>query len=241
LSVAMFAVSACSSGGTSPTPPVTRSATQTPWVIYVPITFTPEPATVTPLPPATASVKATAARTPTRVAVAVPTKAPVAPPTKAAPPQPAVVVPSLTAAPACSAPAVTLFSPGPADERKTKEKGPGSDTFVLKWAPFTPGDSDALMGYRIDLTSRLNGRTVNGDVVYVSHNAFLNNGQQYIYDSLRVYNLAAPAGESVNVEWTVTVVKTTGSFDNQGGVSGTVVKCSPPSAPLTIPLKVVDS
>ena len=97
------------------------------------------------------------------------------------------------------------------------------------------------MGYRIDIASTKGTTQVNGDVAYVAHNWFLANGQQYIYDSNKIYNLALPAGgDNVLVTWKVTVIKTTGGFDNQGRMTGTEVKCSPASTSSTINLIVED-
>ncbi len=239
LSAMMLGAVACSLGNAAPTPFATRAATQTPWIIYIPITSTPEPATVTPLPTVTSAVK-TPTRAPTRPpAVA---KATVAPPKPtSAPPPPAAVAPTATTALACSAAAVTLTGPGPSDQRATKEKGPGSDTFKFIWSPFQQGETDEHMGYRIDIESKTNNNThVNGDVVYVQHNWFVNNGQFYVYTADKIFGLAVPAGgENVTVIWSVTVVKTTGGFDNKGSVTGNVINCSKASDPLTIPLIVI--
>ncbi len=96
------------------------------------------------------------------------------------------------------------------------------------------------MGYRIDIESKKGSTHINGDAVYVSQNDFIANGNVYVYDARRVYNLAAPAGGSdVTVYWKVTVIKSTGKFDGQGGMSGTAVDCGPSSAVWTINLLVV--
>lgn len=97
------------------------------------------------------------------------------------------------------------------------------------------------MGYRIDIESRKGTTKVNGDGVYVGHNWFLSNGQQYIYTADRIFGLAQPAGgDDVTVLWKVTVIKTTGGFDNQGRISGSEVNCSAPSQTSTIQLLVIE-
>jgi hypothetical protein len=227
-----MALGACSSGNVPIAAPTSRVATQTPWVIYVPITSTPEPATVTPLPSITAAVKV-AARTATRAPAAA-TKPPVAVATKAAT-APGPAVPPPTAAPACSASAVTLLFPENGVPRGTRKDGTGGSSFDLKWTPYQSAPGDPQMGYQISLSSKRTGFS-NGATVYVSHSRYLQDGQHYIFDQRSVSSLAS--GESVTVSWYVTVVKTTGSFDNQGGISGSVVNCSPPSQIFTIQLVV---
>lgn len=233
-------VSGCSVlGSTAGTPAGTRVATQTPWVIYVPVTLTPEPATVTPFPTVTgaaASVRATATRTPTRASAA--TKAPVPatkPPVASTAPTTAAVVP--TSAPACTTKGVTLLFPENGAPRNTRKDGSGGSAFIMKWTPFQSGDSDLQMGYQVVLSSKRAGFS-NGATVYVSHNKFLQDGQQFTYDQRAVSTLAS--GESVMVSWFVTVVRTSGTFDNQGGVTGSVVNCSAPSQTFTISLIVND-
>lgn len=99
-------------------------------------------------------------------------------------------------------------------------------------------ESEAQIGYRIDLESKRYGtnQRVNGDTVYISHNGFLKLGQHYTYDSRATSQLAG--GDSATVTWWVTVVKTTGSFDDQGHVTGSVFNCSPPSERWAIQLQV---
>lgn len=227
--VLLVALSACGSNPT-PTPPPTRVATQTPWVIYVPITATPEPPTVTPLPTVTASKPS---RTPTRTVAPKPTVVATKPPAT-----PVVAAPSPTAAPACSAGSVTLRFPENGAPRSTKRTGPGPDIFDFKWDPFQAGETDSQIGYRIDIESKRVGtnQIVNGDAVYISHNGFLRSGQHYPYDQRAVFGLAG--GDNVTVLWKVTVVKTTGSFDDQGHAAGSVINCGPPSQTWTIQLIV---
>lgn len=225
----MLALTACGSSDTLAQ--ATRVATQTPFIIYVPVTTTPEPATPTSLPTVTPEATSRPTRTPTKTA-----SKPTA--TKAPPTQPpAASGPSPTTAPACTANAVTLLFPEDGVTRTTRADGTGGSALDLKWTPFQPGDSDAQFGYRIDLESRRKGtnQRVNGDVVYISHNGFLRAGLHYVYEARATSQLAG--GDDATVTWWVTVVKTTGSFDDQGGVTGSVFKCSPPSARWTIVLQ----
>jgi hypothetical protein len=230
LGVAAATLSACSANPT-PTPSPTRVATQTPWIIERVITATPEPPTITPLPTATEAKPKTPTRAPTAKPAA--TKSPTAPPV--------AVAPSATPVPACNLGTVTLIFPDNGAPRKTKRTGPASDTFDFKWTPFQVGETDPQIGYRIDIESKIGGKAVNSDTVYISHNGFLRSGQHYIYDAQRIFYLASPAGgENVAVAWKVTVVKTTGSFDDQGKASGTVVNCGAPSPTFLIQLEVLD-
>ncbi len=226
-SALVLASSACSSN-TSLTPPPTRAVTQTPWIIEKVITTTPEPVIVTPLPPAT---EAKVVRTPTKAPTAKPVavaKSPTAPPV--------AVVPTATSAPACNLGSVTLLFPENGAPRNTRPDGSGGSAFIFKWTPFQAGDSDTQTGYRIIMESRRGSSRVNGATVYVSHNKFLKDGQQYIYDQRAVSSLAG--GDNATVTWNVTVVKTNGSFDDQGNVTGTVATCGTPSATWTIQLLV---
>ncbi len=218
------------SPGAVPTPtPIVRIATQTPWIVYVAVTMTPQPPTVTLLPTITSLPKKTATRTrtpaPAKVA-ATPTRPPAAP---------AAVGPSATPLPTCKANAVTLLFPENGVPRGTRKEGTGGSAFILKWTPFQQGASDPTMGYAVVFSSKRSGYS-NSDTFYVAHNQFMADGQQSIYDQVKVSKLAN--GEDATVTWSVTVIKTTGGFDGQGGVSGQVVNCSPPSQPFTIQLVI---
>ena len=242
LGIIVILSSACSSAPAA-TPPATRAPTQTPWIIYVPVTSTPEPAIATVLPAATASGPTKVPPTPTRTAVssvkASSSSVKVAPTATKAP---VAVVSATPVPPACTASAVTLLFPENGTIRKTKRNGPASDTFVFKFTPTQQGETDPQLGYHIEITSKAGNRVLNGDVVDIQHNWFWNNGQQYIYDAQRVWGLGVGApGDTVTVTWTVTVIKTTGGFDNKGRASGPVVNCSPASSPSVINLSIMDT
>ena len=237
-----WALSACGSGNTTVTPPPTRNATQTPWIIYVPVTTTPEPATVTPFPTVDSpgsnpGVRPTATRTPTRASAPAAAK-----PAATATRPPAAATTAPTAAPvACNLGSVTLVFPDNNAPRKTKRSAPASDTFDLRWTPYQPGEGDAQVGYRIDLESKSGSKVINSDSVFVSHNWFIQNNQRFIYDAQRIHNLAAPSSnDEVSVTWKVTVVKTTGSFDNHSRASGNVIPCGAASELRVIRVEILD-
>lgn len=226
LVILALAITACSGGVPSPTPPATRVATQTPWIIYVPVTTTPEPTTLPLLPTAAAKVVATPTRTPTRAVVAAkptvaPTKPPVAPPS----------VPTASPAPACNIGTVTLTFP---ENGSYRTKGAA---FEMKWIP--PGalasETDPNVGYKIEMESRRGNKVVNGATVYVSHNKYLRDGK-FIFGAREVAGLAA--GDDAVVTWKVTIVKATGGFDdNQQRALGEVINCGAPSLPSQIELR----
>jgi hypothetical protein len=85
------------------------------------------------------------------------------------------------------------------------------------------------------MVSKRGNQVVNGATTYVSNNKYIQDGQ-FIFDPRAVSGLAA--GDDATVTWTVTIVKTTGSFDDQGNVSGTMVNCGAPSSPSQILLHV---
>jgi hypothetical protein len=229
-----LSVSACGTSNATLTPPTTRAATQTPWIIYVPVTTTPEP-TILPLLP-TAEVKAAATRTSTRAVVVakptvIPTKPPVAPSAPVAKP---------TAAPACSIGTVTLKEPDDNALRRTKEVGVGGDTFRFIWDPpaALQGEGDSQVGYKIDISSR-RGSFANGVILYVSHNKYWRD-RVVILDKPAVSTLAG--GESVKVTWFVTVIRTSGGFNDSDPTQGPpgVVLCGPPSVTRTINLETFE-
>ena len=231
LSAFLLAASACGSTPTQ-TAPLTRVATQTPWIIDRVVTATPEPPTVTVLP--TVVVAAAPTRTATKSAVK-PTA------TKALPTKsPAPAAPTNSPAPACSMGTVTPYFPENGVTRTLNANGTSGPAFQFKWtlSPQLPaGPTDPSIGYRIDISSRRpgasGGQQVNGDVVYVSHNAFVAKNE-YDYEGSRVRSLGG--GDDVVVSWTVTIVKSSGGFDDQGHVIGTAINCGSASSPFTIQL-----
>lgn len=222
-----LAMTACGGGAAMQTPPATRVATQTPWIIYVPVTTTPEPTTLPLLPTAAAKVVATPTRTPTRtVVIAKPTVAPTKP---AAVPPPAPASP--TPAPACNIGTVTLTFP---ENGSYRTKGAA---FEMKWIPpaALSGETDPNVGYKIEMESRRGNNVVNGATVYISHNKYLREGK-FTFPPRAVASLAG--GDDAVVTWRVTVVKAAGGFDdNQQMALGTVINCGSPSLPSQIELR----
>jgi hypothetical protein len=233
LGVFALTASACGTTNATLTPPTTRAATQTPWIIYVPVTTTPEPTTLPLLP--TVEVKAAATRTPTRPVVAKPTVVPTKPPVA-----PSAPVAKPTAAPACSIGTVTLKEPDDNALRRTRAVGVGGDTFRFIWDPpaSLQGEGDSQVGYKIEVASK-RGNFANGVTLYVSHNKYWRD-RVVILDKPAVSTLAG--GDSVKVTWFVTIIRTTGSFNDADpavGPSG-VVTCGPPSVTRTISLEVFE-
>ena len=233
LGIVALVLSACSSTGSTTVTPPTRAATQTPWLIYVPVTVTPEPATITPLP--TAQVKTTPSRTATRAPVAVKPSATATKPAVSASPPP-------TAAPACNLGSVTLKEPDNGALRQTKEKSVGGDTFRFIFEPpaSLAGESSSDVGYQLEMESRRGGKVVNGASIYLPHNKFLRDGKLYIFDKPGVNALAG--GEDVIVTWKVTVIKASGGFNESDPTSppAGIITCGPSSPIWTITLKVFE-
>ena len=235
LGVLALAVSACGGTNGTLTPPPTRSATQTPWIIYVPVTTTPEPAILPLLPTAEAKTTTVPTRAPTRAVVAKPSVVP----TK--PPSPAAVAAKPTAAPACNYGTVTLREPEDSAERHTRETEVNGDTFRFIWDPPESllGSTDSTVGYQLNIVSKRPGFS-NGATIYISNNTFLNSSppKLFILDKPAVNTLAA--GADVVVTWSVSIIKATGSFNESDPTArppGLVV-CGSPSPTRTINLKV---
>lgn len=245
LALSMLALSISTGCGILPlnTAEPTRAATQTPYIVYVPVTTTPELATVTPLATTTSSAPPTATRTSTRAVVARATS------TRTKTAAPVAVAPSATAAPVCtSGPVLDPIEPNDGAERRTFAKRNGSDTFIFRWTPpANAGGED--YGYKIQINStHLNGKPAGSDTVYIAHNKYISDSQKqqcggrscFIYDNARVHNL--PAGdEDVNVTWFIAVVKFSGTINDAGNLTGTAVECTgSKTTPRTIILKVID-
>ena len=230
LSASVLAASACSASPAQ-TPPLTRAATQTPWIIYVNVTSTPEPATVTPLP--TVAVAAAPTRTATR-SVARPT-ATKAPPTKSVV---AAAPPTNSPAPACSLGTVTPSFPEDGAPRNTRADGSGGSAIIFKWTNVPPdisGIGDAHFGYMVQVESRRGTAHVNGTTLYISANKYIQDGQ-LVLDPRAVSSLAA--GDDALAIWSVTIVKTSGSFNDTDATvrPPDLVNCGPASQSMSVRL-----
>lgn len=237
--VLLFGLAACNSNAAA-TPSSTRLPTQTPWVIYVPVTTTPEPATITPLPSVTPSGR-TPARTPTRAAAA-PTKAAVVAPTKAPTTAPGATVAPQTKAATCPVTGLALLAKDSVrfPEDRALRQTPGPDTFIFKFTPFQAGEADPKLGYEIDISARRTGFS-NGASIYFSHNWFLKNNQQYLFDQRAVAALAS--GDAATVTWTVKIVYAPNGFNDSDPTSrpGGLVECGASNPPYTIDLRYTGS
>ncbi len=227
---------ACSGGGPTPTRTpraVAENATQTPWIVYVSVTNTPEPLTVTPLPTVTSS-KPTAAPTSTR-RPATPQK-----------PQPTRIIstPAPTAIPASPTPAcirsgqvTNTYFPENGATRNVNSKGGGGGTIQFMWDPITTQKLDSKMGYMVYVKA-----PGNQAARYVSHNGYLavQNENGLVLDARAAYGLTLPLNQDVQVTWTVSVVQSNAGFDDVNFAAlGPVIFCGPASPPSIINLHVV--
>ncbi|MCL4396435.1 MAG: hypothetical protein M1482_16805 [Chloroflexi bacterium] len=223
---------ACSVLPSQQTAVPTRSATQTPWLVYVPVTTTPEPATITPLPTVTSPVPTKA---PTRV---VPTRPPA---TKAAPTAvPVAAAPTNTPVPACDIGTVVPTFPEDGAPRNTRADGTGGSAIIFKWTPPSSlsSETDPHVGYMLNMESKRGGQHVNGAVLYISANSFLTAGQQVVFDGRATSSLAA--GDNAVVNWTVTIVKTSGGFNDSDPTvrPPDLINCGAPSQTMGVQLLV---
>jgi len=107
----------------------------------------------------------------------------------------------------------------------------------MQWDPpeSLGGSADPQIGYRIEMISRRGNQVVNGATAYISHNKYISDGK-FTFDQRAVSQLAA--SDNASVTWTVTIVKTSGTFnDNDNSVAPPgLVTCGPASAPFQINL-----
>lgn len=239
LSLFSVLLGACSSNAPTVTP--TRVATQTPWIIYVPVTTTPEPAVATPLPTVGAPVAVQPTLRPTATRAPVVAVKPSATKPPAAPPAPVVVKP--TAAPACNLGTVQpTFPSNPTDRGPYPKQGTGGAAFILKWDP--PASlgmtaNDPAVGYKVELTARRPGTSaiINATTVYIAHNQYVEK-REFVFDARSVRALTV--NDDAVVNWQVTIIKAAG-FDNQGAISGSEISCGAPSIPYSIIAKFSDN
>ncbi len=236
-----LAASGAACSGAGPTPTRTPravaengNATQTPWIIYVPVTNTPEPMTVTPLPTVTSSkpeqpTPKPATPRPTRTAA---TKAPTAAPSPTA--LPVTDIPAATPTPSCGQTyqVAALTFPANGDTRETKAGGGASKTIQFKWTPVSSNQLNPNIGYRVFIKSPSNQAAI-----YISHNGYLDKGMA-ILSQQATWGLTRE--DDVDAQWDVTVVMSSGGFDdNTGELLGTATPCGPSTGPWIIHLKVV--
>jgi len=200
----------------------TRATTQTPLIVYVPVTTTPEPATVTPLATITSSAPTTPTRTSTRAVVAKATA------TKTKTAAPVAAGPTALTAPVCAFGPPLLIEPDRQASIMTKENSPAvGASFIFKWTPPENIGGDDI-GYKIHMDSvSQTGKPVTSVNVYISHNKFISEGQkkQFVYDANRVWYLKEGSNNST-VTFYISVVKFSGAIDDLGNLSGTASECS---------------
>jgi hypothetical protein len=231
---------ACSGGGPTPTRTPRAVAdngnpTQTPWIIYMPVTNTPEPFTVTPLPTVTSSQP-----TP-KVAITRPPKpAATKPPPTEVPPTTvaATAAPGASPTPTCGElPKIGRIKLP--EQGTTRDTGPNHKTSTVQfvWDANPAFDLDPDIGYLINITSYLSSPSspVNTAQIYISHNAFRQK-KMAILDAHATYSMTN--GDSVDVSWTVTIVKATTTFNDQTYDPGPTTNCAPPVGPYTFHLHV---
>lgn len=233
---------ACSGGEATPTriaKAATDAPTQTPWIIYLPITTTPEPFTATPLPTTTPekpepTITRTRAPATTRPTAAPVTKAPAEPTQPAEPPT--AEAPPATPPPSCGQPysVTTLKEPEDGVLTTTKQGSGQGRTLRFIWVPVSNSDIDPTIGYRVNIHS-----PVNSAALYISHNAYLRDGV-VILNQQATYGLTA--GDDITVTWSVDVIKSSGEFTDSGDHMtpplGTMSPCGPTSPQWTILLHV---
>lgn len=233
LGVLFVAIGCSALSGAAPT--ATRSAradaTQTPIIIYVPVTTTPEPFTATPLPTVTGAAPTRTATRPPQPTAPPATRAPVAAATNT--PVPA---PTNTAAPACGQELKVAKLTFPEDGATRNTNPKGGPTIQFQFTPVVNYNLDSSIGYRVDMRiTRTNGMT---DARYMSHNKFLTTREGIVLDGKALWILSG--GEDNQMQWTVTVIKASGGFDDNTNLPiGTVSDCGTPTGPYRVVIQVV--
>lgn len=236
---ALAVLSAACSGGDA-TPTRTRVAeanpTQTPWIIYLPVTVTPGPATATleatstPNAPQATPVPPTVVKPTAKPRTAVPKAT--ATPAESATPAP----PTATPAPSCGQvyQVTTLTFPENGAKRRAHPGSGAGATIQFKFDPVAAFEIDPSIGYRVNITTKRNSTAL-----YISHNHYLQEGV-VILNQQATYGLTL--GDDATAEWSVDVIKVSGEFNDSGdeGVAplGTITTCGPTSPTFSIELAV---
>lgn len=240
----VLAVLSAACGGADATPTRTRVAqaepTQTPWIIYIPVTVTPGPATATLEPTSTPNGPPPTAVPPTRAPANTrppqPTKEP-QPTTPAESPTPAPPPP--TAAPTCGQTyqVTKLIDPSPNGVvRDVINNSRAGKTLQFKWDPVVAYELPTNIGYRVNVSTN-----ANSVALYISHNAYLQE-QVAILSAQGSYGLTL--GDDRTASWNVDVIMASGEFNDAGDDTqpplGTVTVCGPSSPTWTIELHVME-
>lgn len=239
---AMTLTSVVACGGET-TPTRTRVAqvesTQTPWIIYYPVTTTPPPATITLVPTNAVSAPVATEVPPTKPPAPQntrPTQPAVSPQPTAPPEPPTAEPPTATSAPSCGqAYQVTnLTFPENGAKREAKAGSGAGKTIQFKWDPIASYEMDPKIGYRINISTPRNSQSL-----YISHNAYLKE-QVAILSQQATYGLTQ--GDDATASWFVEVIMASGEFNDAGDDTqpplGTITVCGPQSPTFTIELSV---
>lgn len=236
-----LASAACGGGDATPTRVRVAQAepTQTPWIIYLPVTVTPGPATATLEPTSTPNAPQPTEVPPTNPPAPVNTR----PPQPTAPPQPTVPVepptaepPTPTTAPSCGQEyqVMNLTFPENGAKREAKDGSGAGKTIQFKWDPVVGYEIDPKIGYRVSVSTPRNSQAL-----YISHNAYLKE-QVAILSQQATYGLTQ--GDDTTANWHVDVIMATGEFNDVGDDTqtplGTVTVCGAPSPTFSIELSV---
>lgn len=236
-----LAVLAVACGGGDATPTRTRvaalEATQTPWIIYLPVTVTPGPVTATLEPTSTPNAPQPTAVPPTRVVPTSPPHTAVPKPPTAPPESPTPAPPTATALPSCGQAyqVTTLTFPENGAKREAKTGSGAGKTIQFKWEPIASYEMDPHIGYRVNISTKRNSVAL-----YISHNAYLQENVA-ILDQQATYGMTQ--GDDATATWNVDVIRASGEFNDTGDdrqpPEGTVTTCGPTSPSFTIELVVV--
>lgn len=239
----VLAVVSTACGGGDATPTRTRvaqaEATQTPWIIYLPVTVTPGPATATLEPTSTPSGPPATAVPPTRPPANTRPPQPTEPPQPTAPPEsPTAAPPTATPAPSCgeSYQVTTLKDPPSGTVRDVRNASGQGKTLRFNWDPVVPYELSSKIGYRVNIRTG-----INSVAIYISHN-------EYLREQVAILNQQASwgltQGDDMTATWNVDVIMVTGEFNDAGDDTqvplGTIAVCGPSSPSWTIDLHVVE-
>ena len=238
-----LALASTACGGSEATPTRVRvaqaEATQTPWIIYMPVTVTSGPVIATLEPTSTPNAPAPTAVPPTKPPAPVNTRQPqpTSPPQPTAPSEPPTAgPPTATTAPSCGqAYQVTnLTFPENGAKREAKAGSGAGKTIQFKWDPVVAYEIDPKIGYRISISTPRNSQAL-----YISHNAYLKE-QVAILSQQATFGLTQ--GDDATASWHVDVIMASGEFNDVGDDTqpplGTVTVCGPSSPTFTIELSV---
>ncbi len=245
-SFAALALASAACGGGDATPTRTRVAqaepTQTPWIIYMPVTVTPGPATATLEPTSTPNAPQPTAAPPTKPPANTrppqpSAPQPTAPPQPPAPSEPPTAnAPTATPAPSCGQAyqVTTLTFPENGAKREAKDGSGAGKTIQFKWDPIAAYEMDPKIGYRVLISTPSNSQAL-----YISHNAYLKE-QVAILNQQATFGLTQ--GDDTTANWHVEVIMASGEFNDVGDDTqaplGTITVCGPSSPTYSIELVV---